>query len=637
MNGLKQHNKVRRITSTVVLIIRYDPGSLGDLWPLGVVTLRLRGPFQHDLALVSSILRDVSSPETSLVVTDILLTGKISVAPFAEINQRRVRSIMFQNATMTDEAIIHFLKVMDRAPVEFVGSEDVMFQGIGSWEPAGQTSHDSLDTVYFRNIEIMNVFKFTAFLSLRFLLLNLRQISIINCKVYVMPCPTSQLLPHLEYLDLSSNLLTDLTLTESLCDGNGTLSNLRVLNVSDNALKSLSLLSKLVTRLNKLVHLDISQNAYTSMPSTCSWPQTLIHLNLSWAKLRRVTPCLPLTLEVLDLGRNDLTAFHSVALPALRELHLSGNKLMHLPHGWLFPSLEVLLIQSNTLNMFGPVDLRLYGRLRALQAGQNRFVCSCEFVSFMVWRWGGAVEGSVELTDRLDNYLCDSPLPLQGQRVDRVRLSPFQCHRVLLVSALCGCILISGILLVILLWKLHAVWYMSMMWAWLRAKRNSGNRKRRDAAGNADPLCYDAFVSYSERDAEWVEEFLVPELENSQPPLSLCLHKRDFLPGHWIMDNIINAMDRSRRTLFVLSEHFVHSEWCRYELDFSHFRLFDGNAEAAVLVLLEPISKDDVPKRFCKLRKLMSSRTYLEWPEEDERRAEFWSNLRLAVRGGDEL
>ncbi|CAB1335894.1 unnamed protein product [Coregonus sp. 'balchen'] len=186
--------------------------------------------------------------------------------------------------------------------------------------------------------------------------------------------------------------------------------------------------------------------------------------------------------------------------------------------------LEVLLIQSNTLNMFGPVDLRLYGRLRALQAGQNRFVCSCEFVSFMVWRWGGAVEGSVELTDRLDNYLCDSPLPLQ----------------------------------------LHAVWYMSMMWAWLRAKRNSGNRKRRDAARNADPLCYDAFVSYSERDAEWVEEFLVPELENSQPPLSLCLHKRDFLPGHWIMDNIINAMDRSRRTLFVLSEHFVHSEWCRY-------------------------------------------------------------------------
>uniref|UniRef100_A0A4W5LBH9 TIR domain-containing protein n=1 Tax=Hucho hucho TaxID=62062 RepID=A0A4W5LBH9_9TELE len=382
--------------------------------------------------------------------------------------------------------------------------------------------------------------------------------------MYVMPCPTSHLLTQLEYLDLSGNLLTDLTLTESLCHGDGTLRNLRVLNVSDNALKSLSLISKLVTRLDKLVHLDISQNGYTSMPPTCSWPQTLTHLNVSGAKLRRVSPCLPLTLEILDLGHNDLTAFHSVALPALRELHLSGNKLMHLPPGWLFPSLEVLLIQSNTLNMFGPVDLQLYRRLRALQAGQNRFVCSCEFVYFMVWRWGGAVEGSVELTDRWDNYLCDSPLPLQGQRVDRVRLSPFQCHRILLVSALCGCTLAAGTLFVILLWKLHAVWYLRMMWAWLKAKRKAGNQRRRDAAGNAEPLCYDAFVSYSEQDAEWVEEFLVPELENSQPPLSLCLHKRDFLPGHWIIDNIINAMERSRRTLFVLSEHFVHSEWCRY-------------------------------------------------------------------------
>lgn len=96
-------------------------------------------------------------------------------------------------------------------------------------------------------------------------------------------------------------------------------------------------MTQLVTRLDKLVHLDISQNAYTSMPPTCSWPQILTHLNLSRAKLRRVTPCLPPTLEILDLGHNDLTAFHSVALPALRELHLSGNKLMSLPPGWLFP------------------------------------------------------------------------------------------------------------------------------------------------------------------------------------------------------------------------------------------------------------------------------------------------------------
>lgn len=100
----------------------------------------------------------------------------------------------------------------------------------------------------------------------------------------------------------------------------------------------------------------------------------------------------------------------------------------------------------------------------------------------------------------------------------------------------------------------------------------------------------------------------------------------------------MSAMERSRRTVFILSENFVQSEWCRYELDFSHFQLFDGEtgSNAAILILLEPLSKDDIPKRFCKLRKLMSSTTYLEWPREEERSGEFWRKVRNALRDDEE-
>lgn len=123
----------------------------------------------------------------------------------------------------------------------------------------------------------------------------------------------------------------------------------------------------------------------------------------------------------------------------------------------------------------------------------------------------------------------------------------------------------------------------------------------------------------------------------SLEPLTLCLHKRDFLPGYWIVDNIMSAMERSRRTIFVLSQNFVQSDWCRYELDFSHFWFFGGaGGEPAILILLEPLSKDDIPRRFCKLRKLMSSTTYLEWPQEEERVEEFWRSLRSALRGDNE-
>lgn len=55
-----------------------------------------------------------------------------------------------------------------------------------------------------------------------------------------MPCRTSHLLKNIQYFDVSDNLLTDMTLSEMLCNGAGVLKDLRVLNISGNALKVLS-------------------------------------------------------------------------------------------------------------------------------------------------------------------------------------------------------------------------------------------------------------------------------------------------------------------------------------------------------------------------------------------------------------
>ncbi|XP_044039837.1 toll-like receptor 2 type-2 [Siniperca chuatsi] len=629
-------------------LMRYESGALADVWPLGRVTLSLHGPFLTNVALASALLDDVSYPETPIVLENLLLIANQSVQPFRATSRRRVRHITFRNLSMSDEAVVDFLVVMDGVPLTFLSVDGVILTGSGRWEKASWSDHKSIDEFFVRNVVALNVFSFVSFLQLQFLLHYPRKVSVINSQVFVMPCATSKLLVNLQYLDLSDNLLTDMTLVETLCDGNSTLKDLRVLNISGNALKSLSTVSWLVVKLSKLTHLDISRNAYSSMPQGCSWPSTLRYLNISRAKLTTITPCLPATLEVLDLSNNDLKGF-ILALPALRELHLSGNKFLRLPPGWLFPSLQTLTIQSNTLNMFGRSDLQSYRRLQSLQVGQNKFVCSCDFVAFFQSSIKGG--GDVHLTDGEESYVCDSPLYRQGEPVGRVSLSIVECHRVLFVSVSCGVALFVLILVCVLLWRLHAFWYLKMMWAWLKAKHSSRRRRRhRDRADSEALLSFDAFVSYSERDASWVENFLVPELEEprdngedsvnprSPRPLTLCLHKRDFLPGHWIVDNIMSAMERSRRTVFILSENFVQSDWCRYELDFSHFWLFDGNAggNAAILIMLEPLSKDDIPKRFCKLRKLMSSTTYLEWPQEEERTGEFWRSLRNALREEDE-
>lgn len=163
--------------------------------------------------------------------------------------------------------------------------------------------------------------------------------------------------------------------------------------------------------------------------------------------------------------------------------------------------------------MFGLPELQSFRRLENLQAGYNKFICTCGFVNFFQSQL--KQKGNVKLTDRKDGYVCDSPLHLQGELVSQVRLSVEACHRVLFVSVSCGVALLVGLLLCVLLWRLHVFWYLKMTWAWLKAKRSS-QKQRRDTTDSEALLSFDAFVSYSERDAGWVENFLIPELEEQR-------------------------------------------------------------------------------------------------------------------------
>ncbi|OBS57733.1 hypothetical protein A6R68_11143, partial [Neotoma lepida] len=323
----------------------------------------------------------------------------------------------------------------------------------------------------------------------------------------------------------------------------------------------------------------------------------------SFNELLKLLPYVP---ELLEVEFDDCT-LNGV------ELYISRNKLKTLPDASLFPVLLVMKIRENAISTFSKDQLGSFPKLETLEAGDNHFICSCELLSFTMEQ--PAV--LQVLADWPDSYLCDSPPRLRGQRVQDARPSVLECHQALLVSGVCCALLLLILLTGGLCHHFHGLWYLRMMWAWLQAKRKPKKAPCRD-------ICYDAFVSYSEQDSYWVENLMVQQLENSDPPFKLCLHKRDFVPGKWIIDNIIDSIEKSHKTVFVLSENFVRSEWCKYELDFSHFRLFDENNDSGILVLLEPIEKKAIPQRFCKLRKIMNTKTYLEWPLDEAQREVFW-------------
>ena len=54
--------------------------------------------------------------------------------------------------------------------------------------------------------------------------------------------------------------------------------------------------------------------------------------------------------------------------------------------------------------------------------------------------------------------------------------------------------------------------------------------------------------------------------------------------------------------MFILSGHFVRSEWCYYELYFaSHLRLSCG-FDSDILVLLEPLTQCMIPSKYYQRR-----------------------------------
>uniref|UniRef100_H2ZUY1 Toll-like receptor 21 n=2 Tax=Latimeria chalumnae TaxID=7897 RepID=H2ZUY1_LATCH len=143
---------------------------------------------------------------------------------------------------------------------------------------------------------------------------------------------------------------------------------------------------------------------------------------------------------------------------------------------------------------------------------------------------------------------------------------------------------------------------------------------------------YDAFVSYNSHDENWVLQQLLPNLETKGPPsFKLCLHHRDFELGKNIIDNIVDSIYNSRKTICVISRRYLFSEWCSLEIQLASYRLFQEKKDVLILVFLEDIPKGELSK-YHRMRKVMLKKTYISWPQEEDAQDLFWARIRKALK-----
>ncbi|KAM6402183.1 toll-like receptor 1 isoform 2-T2 [Pluvialis apricaria] len=461
-----------------------------------------------------------------------------------------------------------------------------------------------------------------AILYRQFSEMNIASLTIYDAYMPHMLCPNRT--SSFQYLNFSHNALTD-----ELFQNCGTLTDLKLLTLRRNKFESLSKVSFMTSRMKSLKYLDMSSNllSHDAAGVQCQWAESLSELDLSSNQLMdSVFECLPVNIEKLTLQNNQITSVPRgmAELKSLQELNLASNRLADLPGCSDFTSLEFLNVEMNSILTPSADFFQSCPKVRELQAGHNPFKCSCELQDFirLERQSGGKLFGWPAA------YVCEYPEDLRGTQLKDFHLTELACNMtLLLVTALLLTLVLVAVVAFLCIY-VDILWYMRMTWQWTQTKRRAWQNHPKEQGTD---LQFHAFISYSERDSLWVKNELIPNLEKGEGCIQLCQHERNFIPGKSIVENIINCIEKSYKSIFVLSPNFVQSEWCHYELYFAHHKLFSENSNSLILILLEPIPPYIIPARYHKLKALMAKRTYLEWPKERSKHALFWANLRAAI------
>ncbi|KAK2152747.1 hypothetical protein LSH36_320g05002 [Paralvinella palmiformis] len=336
-----------------------------------------------------------------------------------------------------------------------------------------------------------------------------------------------------------------------------------------------------ISSLRNLKHIDLSDNRIKTLPFN-----TFHRMDL---------------LETINVGNNSIRNF-DLSLSdhiSLKHLDLSNNLIQQFG-GKMMDKLESLAERHNlTISLLG-----------------NPLFCSCHTLTFLRWvkrhRDGGRIR-----FDHLDSYTC----LYGGKMVYWKALDGIiadirsECDKNLYIKV--GSSLGAFVVLVFAL----SIFIYRHKWDikfWLIGRVIDRKAKRDEAERGVVRYRYDAFVSYHQKDIEWVIGVLLPEVEGCEAnQMRLCLHHRDFEPGAPIEENIVQSIKNSRKTLLVVSRQFLTSHWCHFEIQMARTKSFDIGRDVIVPILIEPaleIMKD--PNLSKTLLNIFRRRTYLEWPSD---------------------
>lgn len=616
-SDLKSLHSLRLHTILLELenLSHYEPGSLQML---NTLKLELVLP-KKDMDPYFLLSDAVNSAQTLELSNMNYATTRMDVE---SLKNSRVSDITMINVTLSWSNIVKLLQAFWKSSVKFLKVEEMTIMG-AIQSKYFDYSATLIQEVMFQNVTITD-YIFSQDIVYKFVSeMNILSLTVNHANLLFMLCPSNPSI--FRSLKFAHNALTD-----DIYQDCSNLANLESLMLPWNKLKKLSKVSSMTTNMSSLQSLDVSHNSLQyEIGEDCHWPESIINLDLSENQLTEsVFICLPITVKKLDLHSNqiDHISWEIRQFAALEELNLASNRLKDLPDCRPFVNLIVINVGKNSIQTPSPDSLHSCPTVNTIQAEHNPFQCNCDIREF-VYR---EKKSSARLPKWPESYRCAYPETLKGTLLQDLQISELSCNRSLLIILIFITVAILTLSLFCLCKYMDIPWYMKMIWQWTQTRRRTKN-SRSTQQNLQQNFVFHAFVSYSEHDSSWVKECLLPNLEREDGSIQICQHERNFVAGKSIVENIINCIDKSFKSIFVLSPNFIQSEWCHYELYFAQHKVFTENSDDLILILLEPIPKYLIPARYHKLKALMARRTYLEWPKEKGKQRLFWANLRAAI------
>ncbi len=369
--------------------------------------------------------------------------------------------------------------------------------------------------------------------------------------------------------------------------------NIMYLNIKNN-LFGMSNSSLSFTKYTpKLRSLDISNNGYKTIHvNDLKWLQNLESLILADNKL-----------ENINLNTSDMNK--------LIYLDISRNKLTSL--------------DDNTQN-----ELDNMGRQEniTINLSDNPFICDCNTRSFVKW----IQVTPTQLLDK-DNYKCKYKHKIvQIISFDSATLeticSPKQLHIykmafVISIPTLLIGMSITGGLLYYFRWIIR--WELYKLQKKVLCKRY-GRRLVVDLDLDNIEHRYNAFIMANLEDYHWINKFLQPKIEDEWN-MHLCLEYRDFAGGAPIARCIVEAIERSEKTILVLTNAFQQNEWCEFAMQMALTR----GQNTLILCIMAELNLRELSRVLCQL--LRSDNTHsVKWTDNENGQNLFWNQLKDALK-----